>query len=46
MITDGLRRKIRSPKSCVEDPDRFDEGDEGMTVLVTERIAREKGIEV
>jgi hypothetical protein len=33
------------PKTCIEDPDRFDEGDSGMTVLITRRIASEKGIE-
>lgn len=32
------------PKACVEDPDRFEEGDDNVTVLITEAIAKDKGI--
>lgn len=33
------------PKSQMEDPDRFTSGDEGVTVGITEWIAKQKGIE-
>lgn len=32
------------PKNCMEDPERFEEGDDDVTVLITESIAKAKNI--
>lgn len=32
------------PKSCIEDPDRLEVGDDNITVLITETIAKAKNI--
>lgn len=34
------------PKSQLDEPDRYEKGDKGITVTCSEWIARQKGIEV
>ncbi|MBA4187566.1 MAG: hypothetical protein C0467_06060 [Planctomycetaceae bacterium] len=41
---DGLRHWI--PKSQIANPGDYSEGDEGVTVSITEWIAEQKGIEL